>query len=176
MRVQSKLLYFFSGFLFLISFTQVYNIEAADYINPSKNLSSRTNEQETIIQGIIKMHDSGALDADPESKAKALEVKKSYEHKQILKKKVEAQQEHIAILEEMESINSIQPEKDDYDAIVNRGSKVLQLPKIEVVRMIEKGDPRIKKIFDKMVKEEYEKLYNEVKAARLARKHSNNRL
>ena len=62
------------------------------------------------------------------------------------------------------------PDKDMYQEVLERSVKELKLHPHDVSKMMEKDDPKIRAVFDRMIKEENQKLFNEIKAKRIAQR------
>ena len=138
------------------------------------NTTSVTYAQQTevvcdnkLAQALVKF---GENSDDTEIKRRSLEMKQSCEEEQKAKQKAAESLENLEIWKEMKREISKLPDKDMYQEVLERSVKELKLHPHDVSKMMEKDDPKIRAVFDRMIKEENQKLFNEIKAKRIAQR------
>jgi hypothetical protein len=122
---------------------------------------------DNLTQGLIQL---GENSDDPELKRRSLELKESCVQQQRAKAKMEESRENLEIWKEVDKVLAGLPNRDMYQEVLDRSVKELRMHPYDVVKMMEKGDPKIKSIFNKMIKERNQKIFNEIKAKRIAQR------
>jgi len=84
--------------------------------------------------------------------------------------KAVASQENLEIWKEVDKVLARLPNRDMYQEVLDRSVKELRMHPYDVVKMMEKSDPKIKAIFNKMIKERNQKIFNEIKTKRIAQR------
>lgn len=118
-----------------------------------------------IVQGAIKM---GENSNDLELKRRSLELKKACAEELRARQKVLESKEDVEIWKEVDKVRL--PDKDMYQEVLERSVKELRMHPYDVGKMMDKDDPKIRSIFHKMIKEIKQKIFNEIKAKRIAQK------
>lgn len=118
-----------------------------------------------LTQGLIKL---GENSDDPELKRRSLELKQACAEEQRAIQKMAESKENLEIWKEVAKVRL--PDKDMYQEVLDRSVKELRMHPYDVVKMMEKNDPKIKSIFNKMIKEINQKIFNEIKAKRIAQR------
>ena len=140
--------------IFILLFYQVVNAKEVN--------------KDDVAQVAIQMLDSGMLDNDPELKKNAAELKTAYQKEQHAKATMEDQRERVEILEEAQRIINQSPERDSYHDVLKRTAKDLNIHLKDAQVLVDRQDPRVIRIWNKMVSEETDKVYKQ--AAEIVRK------
>lgn len=122
---------------------------------------------DNLTQGLIKL---GKNSDDPELKRRSLELKQTCEEERKAMQKAVASQENLEIWKEVDKVLARLPNSDMYQEVLDRSVKELRMHPYDVVKMMEKSDPKIKAIFNKMIKERNQKIFNEIKTKRIAQR------
>lgn len=150
-----------SQVLWILIFLLLSNHSFASAVdNKVPNDEIQNKNLDNLTTAIIKMLDSGQLDKDPESKQKAIAVKKSYAEQKKAEAALAKSTKELEIRKEIQRLTEAQNgiDQDMSQALQERCVKELKLDSFTIFKMMEKRDPLVLKIWDKMVAEDMQKL------------------
>ena len=146
---------------------QIYILTSVLMISTA--LACTEKGREDLTEGLIEFHNLNASNLPPELKVLGKKIKKTHKENKRLKAKLAQSEEVIEIRKEMQK-RITQEEIYNRDRsldLLERCKKELNMHPSDIKKMMDRDDPRISVIWKKMVKEEEQRLYNQIKEERI---------